>query len=84
MQVRVIVKKVDIYEIVVSAKDAAEARANVQEVIDAEDLNPLDINKDSGWTDIIALEDADTGAPLQEDEHEFPGDWHVTELTDSE
>ena len=68
MQVRVIVKKVDIYEIVVSAKDAAEARANVQEVIDAEDLNPLDINKDSGWTDSVALEDADTGAPVEEDE----------------
>ena len=74
MAIQVVVKRVEYYNIPFEdVTDVVEARALAQEIID--DGIPADmLDKDNGWTDIVLLEDMNTGEQIDESDTDNPED----------
>lgn len=74
MAIQVVVKKVEYYNIPFEdVTDPVQARALAQEIID--DGIPAElVDKDNGWTDIVLLEDMNTGEQIDEHLEDNPND----------
>jgi len=74
MAIQVVVKKVEYYNIPFEdVTDVVEARALAQEIID-DGIPATMLDKDNGWTDIVLLEDMNTGEQIDEDTEDNPED----------
>jgi hypothetical protein len=74
MAIQVVVKKVEYYNIPFhEVTDVVEARALAQEIID-DGIPATMLDKENGWTDIVLLEDMNTGEQIDEDTEYNPED----------
>jgi hypothetical protein len=74
MAIQVVVKKVEYYNIPFEdVTDAFEARQLAQEIID-DGIPATMLDKDNGWTDIVLLEDMNTGEQIDEHIEDNPED----------
>lgn len=66
MAIQVVVKKVEYYNIPFEdITDPVEARGLAQDIIDG-GIPATMLDKDAGWTDIVLLEDMNTGEQIDE------------------